>query len=369
MEFLLTCLTSLALVDAPEAEALATARRQRLAVQEQQLRERVAHDQAHPPPESARAALAELVARHDGSSYIETDQGFFFTRTLRTYLRWNRPVGTGGRPLALEAGFEGHPSPIIVDLARQLRSRGIELLVVPVPSRLHTYPEQLLGGPAWPEFRGMAPGTLRMMEELTRSEVEVVDLISAFAAQRGPLRPDGGPGDAAPGGLFLRWDHHWSPRGAEVAARAIAARVLQIPGLDPPEPRLAVHIEETESKHWALPINRRPSRPAERLRYRQVVDDDETVRRRRQDSPVTVIGDSLVDVHEKLGADVCSHLAYLLGRPVDSISIPAGGTRACWETLRRTRDLSRKRVVVWILFLRRLPPGPSWKPIQLFEDG
>lgn len=92
-----------------------------------------------------------------------------------------------------------------------LAQRNIRLLVALVPDKSRIAAEQLCGVARSPALNDRAA---RWQAELQRSGVEVLDLAPLLQ----PL------GSAA----YLRTDTHWSELGAEVAAKAVAARVTQL---------------------------------------------------------------------------------------------------------------------------------------------
>src|SRR5262249_9490927 len=120
----------------------------------------------------------------------------------------------------------GHPGPVIADLARQMREHGVEFLCVTFPSRLQLYPELLIDVKPDEKFAGMVEANTRFLQELNRQGVEVVDLAPAFAAARHVAGDDGDL-------LYLRSNLHWTPRGAELAAKIVAERVRAQPWFKP----------------------------------------------------------------------------------------------------------------------------------------
>ncbi len=104
----------------------------------------------------------------------------------------------------------------IVRYRDQLKERGIELLLVPVPGKASVYPDRLTSRMAgrFPDFRSP---TEDLMQALKRNGVESVDLFRLFREAR---RESGDATD-----LYLAHDTHWTPAGARLAAEAIARRL------------------------------------------------------------------------------------------------------------------------------------------------
>src|SRR5215212_1269357 len=80
------------------------------------------------------------------------------------------------------------PLPAILDFQQQLKARGIELLVVPVPPKAAVYPEKIVPG-----YNAAAndPAAVlhRFYQELTAAGVDVLDMTTTFVENRD--RPKG----------------------------------------------------------------------------------------------------------------------------------------------------------------------------------
>ena len=124
------------------------------------------------------------------------------------------------RPTGAALIDSSDPLPAIRSFRDQLQARGIRLLVVPVPSKESVYPGMLASRA---EHAGVVvcDQTRSLLQGLDRSGIEHVDLFDAFrrARQAESL--------ADPTRLYLARDTHWSPKGARVAAAAVARRVLE----------------------------------------------------------------------------------------------------------------------------------------------
>ncbi len=107
------------------------------------------------------------------------------------------------------------PSEFIVHFDRQLKAHGIDLVFVPVPSKLSIYPDYL--SEKAPEHRMVALGMKRLFRKLLESDVEVVDLYAAFREYRRAR------GDDVP--LYYVRDGHWLNRGARLAAERVSERL------------------------------------------------------------------------------------------------------------------------------------------------
>src|SRR6478672_702214 len=75
------------------------------------------------------------------------------------------------------------PLPAILDFQQQLKARGIDLLLVPVPPKASVYPEKIVPG-FDVRTKDPAPELQRFYEELRASGVDVLDLRKLFVAKR-----------------------------------------------------------------------------------------------------------------------------------------------------------------------------------------
>jgi len=268
-----------------------------------------------------------------------------------------------------------HPDPrvAIVDFARELRERDIELVVLPTPVKAVVAPDRFVRGaaaphqnPSWPEFAAA----------LEADGVAVFDPTALL-----------GPGD------FLATDTHWRPEAAERVAAALATDLESSGRL---RPRDGSAFERTRE----FAANRGDLRsmldlpagsalyPAERVEIAPV--------RRRDGTPlgagaeVLLLGDSFSNIYssreafaqttpdgEQLdwgeAAGLAEQLAFELGRPVDRIVRNAGGAYATRVALAAEiareasagRDrLAGVKVVVYQFAMRELAQG-DWRPVTL----
>jgi hypothetical protein len=84
--------------------------------------------------------------------------------------------------------------------------RGIRFLVASPPNTATIYPEEL---PSWARNQGKTTEYDLLLTELSKRGVRAIDLRPVLRAAR------------AEGGIYLRHDAHWAPRGALTAFNAI----------------------------------------------------------------------------------------------------------------------------------------------------
>src|SRR3954471_14197759 len=106
------------------------------------------------------------------------------------------------------------PVPAILDFQQQLKARGIELLVVPVPPKASVYPEKIVPN-SDVRTKDPAPVLHQFYDELRATGVDVLDLSKLFVQKR----------DDSRGPVFCKTDSHWSGIGCVLAAEAIAEKV------------------------------------------------------------------------------------------------------------------------------------------------
>jgi hypothetical protein len=262
------------------------------------------------------------------------------------------------------------PDPIIAirSFRDQLASRGVRLIVVPVPNKECIYPERVAK-------RAKGKGVLicsetrRLMDELKASDIDAVDLFEVYRAAKLDPTP------AAPGPLYLVQDSHWSPGGARLAAWAVARRVLERGDLDAgprayDERRVSVQRIGDVLEMLQVPQLERSTEP-ERISCSQVVDNDTgKPYRDAPDSRVLVLGDSFLRIYERDepgSAGFIAHLARELGQPVTSLVNDGGAsTMVRQELARRPRLLTSKKVVIWEFVERDIRDGAlGWQIIHV----
>lgn len=126
-------------------------------------------------------------------------------------------------PLDDRADKLDNPVKAIEVFRDQLKAKGVELLVVVVPGKPSIYPERLTGNDDVKPV--MANGDYRghgkmILDTLTALGFNTVDLYTPLWAAKAD--------DERLGALYLNDDTHWTPRGAELAAREISTKVQQM---------------------------------------------------------------------------------------------------------------------------------------------
>lgn len=262
--------------------------------------------------------------------------------------------GVGGRR-ALEA---------IVGFRDALAARGIELLVVPVPTKAVACGRFLAPelGARWPDN----PDAPRFFAELANAGVHVLDLRALYADLR-----------ASSPELYLRHDTHWRPETMRAVAERIAERVEPwLTGADARRDWLALTGTVAGAGDTLAMLSLPEGAavvPPEEVAIDVVVDaHGGAAWSPDPGAEVLLLGDSFTKVFsdERLGhgagAGLGEQLARALARGVDVIAMPGGGALAPREALAQRAHLSGKRVVVFEFTERELVAGPErWKPVPL----
>jgi hypothetical protein len=291
-----------------------------------------------------------------GAKTVRGRAGWFFYRPGVEYLTQRPTAGVG----------KDDPVAAICDYRDQLAARGIRLIVMPAPNKESIYPERLTRR-ADALSLAVGPTTRSVLERLQAAGVEVVDLFELY----GGVKRDA----AGESGLYLARDSHWSPAGVDVAARAVAERLLDLGWVRRGNTRYSTRSTPTARIGDLL---RMLDVPGITTRY-----EPETVNTRQvieastgdpyRDDPmaeVLVLGDSFLRIYEQDepgAAGFVAHLARELEQPVTSIVNDGGASTLVRQELhRRPALLTNKKVVVWEFVERDIRLGiEGWQRVPL----
>ncbi|MCL4203113.1 MAG: hypothetical protein KJ000_11485 [Pirellulaceae bacterium] len=260
------------------------------------------------------------------------------------------------------------PLPAIVSFRDQLAQRGVRLLVVPVPNKESIYPELVSARAAG---RQVAVGD-RTAEVLRRLDAAGVEFLDLFEVYRRAKQSQTDPSDAR---YYLAQDTHWSPEGVQLAAEAVARRLLDLGWIElgPVDyEQRAAPVQRVGDLLQMLQLPRLPHAwQPETCNCRQVVRlEDETPYRDDSAAEVLVIGDSFLRIYqqdEPGSAGFVAHVARELHQPLMSVINDGGGaTLVRQELARRPALLAGKTVVVWEFVERDLHSGTDgWQLVPL----
>ena len=260
------------------------------------------------------------------------------------------------------------PDPVkaLIELHDQLAGRGIDLIVLPAPTKAMVYPEWFAGhcedvtapyqNPSYDEFQ-------RRMEE---AGIRVFDaarvLLEAKQEARYPL--------------YLETDTHWSPVGMEIVADALARYLDESDLLPAHEPiQYARTMDTIENlgdiaNMLALPEGQ-TYYPRQQVEIHPVSRPDGSEWQSDSKADVLLLGDSFANVYSLEGmgwghrAGFAEQLSYALQRPIDAIAVNANGSyasrRALSQDIRRGNDrLEGKSLVIYEFAIRELAVG-DWR--------
>lgn len=244
------------------------------------------------------------------------------------------------------------PFPAIVDYREQLAAKGVDLLLVILPSKPEVYPEKISGQAPAGSAPYVQPYTRKLLLELADAGVEAVDLLPAFVAAKAEAE------------LYLPHDTHWTPAGAELAAGLIAARVRRYDWFagTVPEPiaygtREASFTRIGDIVPMLAPKEKAQVRPME-LTARQVTLPDGTLYEDDPASPIVMLGDSFCGIYqfEDCGhAGLSAQVAKELGTPLDLLMANGSGPKIRVQLARRGKEaVSGKKLVIWTVVARDL---------------
>jgi alginate O-acetyltransferase complex protein AlgJ len=244
------------------------------------------------------------------------------------------------------------PVPAILDFQQQLKARGIELLVVPVPPKAAIYPEKIVPG-FDVKTTDPAPVLHRFYDELRAAGVDVLDLSALFIQNR----------DHARGAVFCKTDSHWSGIGCVLAAQAIADKVrAKLPKPATSKEYAADWKEVQVSGDLDGLMSHDVHKPGpEKIAVQSVTEKGNGAAVEPDaNSPLLLLGDSHTLVYHDFLAEragLVDQLAMELGFPPDLIGTRGSGATPVRLNLyrRSVKDagyLAKKKVVVWCFAAR-----------------
>jgi alginate O-acetyltransferase complex protein AlgJ len=352
-----------------------------------------ADEAASAPFRAALRSLFEADAGRPGgpTGVLRGRDGWLFAaseaRSLSVGPFWGDDAARAGSPTA--APVDRDPLPAIRDFHAMLRSRGIALIVVPVPAKICVHADRLdllAEAVPRPDVRP-DPSHRAFFDLLEKDGIAVVDLLP-------DLRKLAAAGTPA----FLKTDTHWSPPAVRLAAERIAAALraspvaeaaaLAAPGEGPgrrraerSERKLGVRGDLARMLDGASAATEAVTVQSVKLTAPTADNQPGGVEAVDRASPVVLMGDSFAlayhaavlvgegDGGGPVRGGLPDHLAAELGRPVDLVASMGGGANAGRIDLARRRDnLAGKRVVIWVFAARELTESPEgWKRIPVIR--
>jgi alginate O-acetyltransferase complex protein AlgJ len=259
---------------------------------------------------------------------------------------------------------EADPIPAILGFRDQLKQRGIELLLAPVPPKAAIYPEKIV-----PEVtlnrNDSAPYLQRFCDELRGKGVEIVDLMELFSRRR----------DRERGPVFCKTDTHWSGSGCVLAAQAMAEKVRTRLGPQPRHDYIAYWKQIEFAGDLTSLLAGDAAKSAPEKTFVRVISDKSGggLIQPDKDSPLLVLGDSYTLVYHDFlaqGAGLIDQLTDELGFAPDLIGTRGSGATAVRVSLyrRSLKDpqyLARKKMIIWCFAAREFTEADAWTRLPI----
>lgn len=257
------------------------------------------------------------------------------------------------------------PLAAIVDFRDQLATRGIRLVVMPVPNKESVHPDRLTTRVA-PGRGLLAPRTQDLLDRLRAAHIEVIDLFKEFSQARQRTS------SASQACLYLAQDTHWSAAGVALAAKAAARRLLELGWVRSgpveyceraaPVQRLGDLVRMLQ-----VPLIERRVKPETVPCVRVVRRDNGQLYQEAPNAELLVLGDSFLRIYQRDEpgtAGFVAHLGKELQQPVMSLVNDGGGSTLVRQELHgRPAFLKHKRVVLWEFVERDIGLGLEGWPL------
>jgi alginate O-acetyltransferase complex protein AlgJ len=245
-----------------------------------------------------------------------------------------------------------NPIPAILDFQHQLKARGIELVVVPVPPKAAIYAEKIVPGFDLGSS-DPAPVLRQFYGELRAAGVDVLDLSPILIQNKQHSR----------GPVFCKTDSHWSGIGCVLAAQAIAEHARRKLVAPPARKEYVSDWNEVQiNGDLGGLLSRDLRKPGPEKISVQSVSEKGTGALVEPDpkSPVLLLGDSHTLVYHDFLAEragLIDQLALELGFAPDLIGTRGSGATPVRINLYRRglRDpgyLAKKKLVIWCFAAR-----------------
>ncbi|MEI6536768.1 MAG: hypothetical protein WCN98_15585, partial [Verrucomicrobiaceae bacterium] len=277
------------------------------------------------------------------------------------------------------------PKEVITKFATQLKERGIELLIVPVPLKPMLYSEYVMGSENYEWVTH--PDSPAFYNELRAQGIDVLDVTRDLASLRGKRKhvfirqPD--PKDKAAIAqadaeskelmdAFMKQDTHWTPEGMRFVAEKVAEHLKKNHSQALPAPTTVIRAMDgvyRESMGDLVKMldlkDANQSFAAERVFLKVIGEGTDN-----ENAPIALLGDSFVNVFddptlgfenpgkpaERIRAGFAQHLSLLLQQPLDVIAMNGKGSTGVRKALATRYDdkVRAKKLVIWVIAARDL---------------
>ena len=257
-------------------------------------------------------------------------------------------------------GPDADPRKALMLLGRDLKRRGIELWLFPVPSKVMVHPESFA-----PELHSrdvdlQNPDYAQLRRDWEAEGLTVVDPLPVLRELAKTQQ------------VYFKTDSHWNPVGIDAAAAFLAAE-LEAKG------KLSPRSVEWRRKEQTIPyggdltrmlhLEDLPLYAVEPVTVQMVSDSRGRLMKDDPAAEVLLLGDSFANIFARRSGSFPAQLAYHLGRPIDRISMDGGGAagnrqQLLQELSENPSRLAGKKVLILEFAVRELAIG-RWKKTRL----
>ncbi|MBU5614594.1 alginate O-acetyltransferase AlgX-related protein [Geomonas azotofigens] len=304
--------------------------------------------------------VAELNAAKEEGRAVTGVEGWLFSRQELNHVGKGEFWGDAAQTTSL-AGKPDSRDPLaaILDFKQQLDRAGIELIVVPVPAKVHVYPDKLVPGIAAGQVGRWDSAHQQFLQLLGKAGVDYLDVTKLFLDAR--------KNGSSP--LFLQKDTHWSPSGIAVVARALKEKIASRPWYQGLEKQQFTRIKESVQVTGDLAEG--GGAATETVMVSRVSPAPQPDR----NSPIVLLGDSHTlifhsggDMHAK-DAGLLENLALELGLRLDLVGVRgSGATPARVELARRKDNMAGKKLAIWCFTVREYTESQTgWRKVPVIR--
>ncbi|MBN2509246.1 MAG: hypothetical protein JXB03_03175 [Spirochaetales bacterium] len=314
------------------------------------------------PDQTFFQACREASASTEDPRVFRGADGWYFLKAELEHLSkgvfWgqkSREVSRAARPDTAD------PLPAIVDFNNQLKARGIELILVPVPAKAAVYPDKMNTGLSLPGNRRLDYYHHEFYALLRQEGVQVLDIMPGLLAQREKGNQ-----------VYCATDAHWSAFSCEITAAQIAGYLKEKSWYPGTEKDVMTAASGVISVTGDL-----AGGVSEPLEVRTVTGPGGKYIEAASDSPVVLMGDSHVLVFREgadmlaRGAGLFDQLAYELGFAPDLIGVRGSGSTASRVNLfRKSKQdpeyLQGKKALIWCFSVREFTESTGgWRLVPV----
>jgi hypothetical protein len=219
------------------------------------------------------------------------------------------------------------------ELDRFLKSKGIDLILVPVPFQEEIFAENF--SDKVPADGITLPANLRFMQDCLRADIEMIDLAPVLKeANRKDVEDI----------YYKNTDHHPASGGLKIIAREIAKRLARY--------KFKKDLEYVYVSPDLYPNYKGYEHHEDFLSAEAILDENFDPVKLRDDSPIYIFGDSNTRIPNKFGGPVNTQIAYQIARftgVIPKLSTQTKATKVMRGMIRNGKEkLFSSKVVVFL---------------------